>query len=61
MIDVFGSDGKKSKIIMRPDKPNAPQYIMDIEPAVRDLGYRPEYDYISMLKDMKAEMEKENH
>ena len=60
MIEVFGSEDNKSKIIMRPDKPNAPQYIMDIEPAVRDLGYKPEYDYIAMLKDMKKEMEKDN-
>lgn len=43
---------------MRPDKPNAPQYVMDIAPARRELGYEPEYDYISMLQDMKMEMEK---
>lgn len=58
MIEVFGTEGKKSKIIMRPDKPNAPQYIMDISNARKDLDYEPEYDYLSMLKDMKKEMEK---
>lgn len=57
MIDVFGTPGKKSKLIMRPDKPNAPQYIMDITPAVRELGYEPRYDYLTMLKDMKNEMQ----
>ena len=31
---------------------------MDIAPARRELGYEPEYDYISMLQDMKMEMEK---
>ena len=41
--------------------PNAPKYIMDIEPAVRELGYKPQYDYISMLKDFKAEMEKQDN
>lgn len=59
MIEVFGVEDRKSKIIMRPDKPNAPQYIMDIQPAVDELGYEPQYDYISMLKDFKSEMEKE--
>lgn len=58
MIEVFGPENKKSEIIMRPDKPNAPQYVMDIAPARRELGYEPEYDYISMLQDMKMEMEK---
>lgn len=56
MVDVFGEDGRKSKIIMRPDKPNAPQYIMDITPAVKDLGYKPKYNYLEMLRDFKQEM-----
>ena len=58
MIEVFGTEGKRSKLVFRPDLPNAPQYIMDIEPARNELGYEPQYDYISMLKDFKAEMEK---
>jgi len=58
MIEVFGQDGKKSEIIMRPDMPNAPQYIMDVTPAKNELGYEPQYDYISMLRDFKMEMEK---
>ena len=57
IIQVFGPEGHKSKIIMRPDMPNAPQYIMDITPAVEELGYKPKYDYITMLKDIKYEME----
>lgn len=60
MIEVFG-DEKKSKLIMCPEKPNAPQYIMDITPAVEELGYEPQYDYISMLKDFKAEMLKNSN
>ena len=58
MIEVFGPKDKKSDIVMRPDKSNAPQYVMDITPARRELGYEPEYDYISMLQDIKSEMEK---
>lgn len=60
MIRVFGTEKHKSKLIMRPDKPNAPQYIMDIGPAIRELGYKPKYDYITMLKDFKYEMDKYN-
>ena len=56
LVEVFGEAGKKSQIVMRPDKPNAPQYIMDITPAREELGYIPKYDYISMLKDIKREM-----
>ncbi len=58
MVEVFGEDGRKSKIIMRPDKPNAPQYIMDITPARQELGYQPQYDYIDMLRDFKYEMQR---
>lgn len=58
MIDVFGENEKKSELIMCPDKPNAPQYIMDITPAREELGYNPQYSYIAMLEDMKKEMKK---
>lgn len=54
MIDVFGVE-KKSEIIFRPDKPDAPQYIMDISNAKDELGYNPMYSYLSMLEDMKLE------
>lgn len=57
MVDVFGEEGKKSQLIMRPDKPNAPQYVMDITPAVQELGYKPQYGYLEMLHDFKYEME----
>lgn len=59
IVSVFGSEENKSKIILAPQKPNAPQYIMDIKPAKKELGYIPKYDYISMLKDFKKEMEKD--
>ena len=58
IVEVFGEDGKKSKIILRPDKPNAPQYIMDITSAVEELGYKPQYSYLEMLCDFKREMQK---
>lgn len=58
IVEVFGNKEKKSKIIMKPDMPDAPQYIMDITPAVCELGYVPKYNYIDMLYDLKSEMEK---
>lgn len=62
IVEVFSKEDNKSKITLRPDMPNAPKYIMDIEPAAKELGYKPQYDYISMLKDFKSEMEKQtNH
>lgn len=61
MIEVFGTPGKESELIMRPDKPNAPQYIMDIAPAVSELGYKPVYTYRKMLLDFKKEMEIQSH
>lgn len=57
MVEVFSSSDKRSQLIMRPDKPNAPQYIMDITPAREELGYIPQYSYIDMLKDIKREIE----
>lgn len=57
IIDVFGKT-KKSNILYAPDKPNAPQYIMCIDEAKKELGYEPKYDYITMLKDIKLEKER---
>lgn len=56
MIEVFG-ENKKSEILYSPEKPNAPQYIMDISEAINELDYKPMYNYIDMLKDMKKEKE----
>ena len=51
------SENKQSDIVFCPDKPNAPQYIMDISNAVEELNYQPKYDYLSMLQDIKKERE----
>lgn len=60
IIEVFSPKNKKSVIIERPDKTNAPQYIMDITNAVNELDYHPIYNYIEMLKDIKKEMESQH-
>lgn len=58
IIEVFCSKDKISNILMRPDLPNAPEYIMDITNAVNELDYSPKYSYIEMLRDFKTEMER---
>ena len=55
MIRVFTVD-KKSEIVYKPEKPNGKPFIMDISNAKEELGYEPQYDYISMLEDIKKEM-----
>lgn len=57
IIQIFNQPNKKSKLIYFPEKPDARQFIHDISKTVKDLGYRQEYDYISLLKDFKKEME----
>lgn len=56
IVDVFSEENNKSKIILNPNMPNSPQYIMDIAPAKEELGYLPKYNYLDMLKDIKEEM-----
>lgn len=57
VIEVFSKNNQKSKIVYRTDKPDSPQYIMDISKTIKELGYLPEYDYIKSLIDLKKEME----
>lgn len=59
IVSVFSDKENKSKITYRPEMPDSPEYIMDISKTRSELGYEPEYDYISYLKDMKNEMELE--
>lgn len=53
---VFNPKEKQSEIIYCPEKPDAPSYIMDITNCRSELGYEPEYDFISFLEDFKEEM-----
>ena len=58
VIKIFCEDGRKSEIIMRSDKPNAPQYVMDITPEVGEFRYKLQYNYLDMLRDFKNEMQR---
>lgn len=59
IVDVFSPMNHKSSIIERPEKPDTASYIMDVSKTVNELGYEPQFDYISYLLDMKKEMETE--
>lgn len=57
IVEVFSDPKKKSNIVYRPEMPNPSQFIFDISKTKNELGYIPQYDYISSLRDMKQEME----
>lgn len=54
IIEVF-TEGKKSKKMYCPDKPDALFNHLDISKTVKDLGYAPKYSYIDWLIDFKEE------
>lgn len=58
VIEVFGQ-GKGSKIVYRPDKPNnTPSFLYDMSKAKRDFGFEPQFtDYLEMMNDYKEELE----
>ena len=57
LIEVFGDPGNPSRIVVRDDKPDSPTYLLDISKTVDQLGFVPQYDYLTYLKDLKQEME----
>ena len=59
IVEVFSPKSQSSSIIEHPEKPDTASYIMDVSKTVEELGYKPQYDYISYLRDMKNEMETE--
>lgn len=59
IVDVFSPPNCRSTLIERPDLPDSPGYVMDINKTVADLGYVPQYDYLSYLKDFRIEREKQ--
>lgn len=56
IIKVFSPKGNPSAIVPCPDKPDSRLYLMDITNAQEELGYNPQYSYISYLEDFKKEM-----
>ena len=60
IIDVFAPKGRTLHILLHPEKNSFDSFVMDIENARKDLGYVPEYDYLSYLRDYKREMERKH-
>ena len=59
IVDVFSPEDNKSTIGYDPEKPDTLQSILDWTKTARELNYNPKFDYITMLKDFKVEMETE--
>ena len=59
IVRVFCRPDAVSKIVYRPDKPDAREYVNDISKTEKELGYHSEYNYHDQLVDFKKEMEAE--
>lgn len=57
IVDVFSPNKSRHSIIYKPEKPDTPQYIFDVNKTRKELNYTPKYDYINYLLDFKLEME----
>ena len=56
IVEVFSPDDNKSVVSYDPSKPDTLQSMLDWSKTKRDLGYEPEYDFVTMMKDFKREM-----
>jgi len=56
IVEEFCSYDKKSKLVYKPEKPSQTSYLYDISKTQKDLGFKVNYPYSEMLKDMKREM-----
>lgn len=59
IVDVFSPEENRSAITYDPSQPDTLQSMLDWSKTAKELNYNPEYDYITMLKDFKLEMELE--
>lgn len=57
IVKVFSPENKKSEITYAPDMPDTLQSILDWSKTKFELGYDPEYDFLSMMRDFKKEMQ----
>ncbi|TJW11350.1 NAD-dependent epimerase/dehydratase family protein [Parvibacter caecicola] len=59
IVEVFSDPAKPSEITYDAEKPDTLQSILDWEKTRKELHYEPEYDFLTMMKDFKIEMEEE--
>lgn len=56
IVEVFSPADHPSVISYAPEKPDTLQSMLDWSKTQKELGYNPEYDFISMMRDFKQEM-----
>lgn len=56
IVEVFSPKNHKSKIVYKPDKRNAQQFVLDIRKTVNELGYHPLCSWKDYLYDFRKEM-----
>ena len=59
IVEVFSPEDHKSEITYDESKPDTLQSILDWSKTEKELGYKPEYTFLKMMRDFKEEMEKE--
>lgn len=59
IIEVFSPKNKKSTIIYKPEKVASGGFIMNVDNAKKELGYKPKYDCKALFEAYKKEMELE--
>jgi Nucleoside-diphosphate-sugar epimerases len=59
MIKVFSPKYKQSEIRYKPEMKSSPQFILDISKSIKELGYKPIYNYLKYFEDFKNEMLRE--
>lgn len=57
MVEVFSKDGKQSELSYMPEKPDSPQFILDITNAKSKLGYKPTFDCKKAFEAFRKEEE----
>lgn len=57
IVDVFCPEGRHSRVVYRPDKPNGTQFVLDISKTKSELGYRPQCSWHEYCRRFKHEME----
>ena len=57
IVEVFSPKDNPSKIVYKPEKRNAMQFVLDIRKTINELGYEPQYTWKDYLIDFKKDME----
>lgn len=57
IVEVFSPKDNPSKIVYKPEKRNAMQFVLDIGKTIKELGYEPQYTWKDYLIEFKKDME----